>query len=214
MGNETISAPSMNLNNQNIQAPYMVNNTINPYMQPPMSAAGGLFSQLPPVNNYANDLFAPDFMKQNYYPQMNNTQFQTPNLTQTSQYPSQSIQTNPFDTTLNMQTQNLQQQYIQPTQGYAQPMFTGGINQNSITQNQSEDTNTDSKTNVSKKSAAILGALTPIVTSAYKVFKGVKLTDAFKFKELAIKVPVLAVAGWCIGSIVDGIINSSKKDNA
>ncbi|MBP3820567.1 hypothetical protein J6G99_02860 [bacterium] len=70
------------------------------------------------------------------------------------------------------------------------------------------------KTSFTKKSGALIGFLAPIATGLYKIAKGTKVSDIFKFKELAVKCPVLAGIGFAIGVALDGIINNLRAKEA
>ena len=169
----------------------------------------GLFGNMGMMgtNDYSNDIIAPDFMKQNYYPQFNT---QTQNA-----HPSQQGQEQPN----SVFSQNQNQPQVQNTQ----QTFTGNENGNEINQranelynslNQNTENNAEKKTTSVKTATTILGALTPVATGLYSIAKGAKFSDIFKLKELGIKIPAFALAGWCVGVIVDGILNSPKAQNA
>jgi hypothetical protein len=168
-----------------------------------MNGFNGMMPQLQmPQTDYSNDIFAPSFIKNpnsynmGYY---NNTQPQQVNTPQNTQ-PQQSI----------FNQQQGQTQYIQPS---AQT-FTGNP-QESL--EPTENGNVYEKTNTGKTLFTLAGVCVPVLTTGYKVFKGAKLSDVLKYKELGLKGLALGIAGWCIGSLIDGFINNSRAqtvDNA
>ena len=57
-----------------------------------------------------------------------------------------------------------------------------------------------------KKKGAVAGFLAPIAIGAYKVFKGAAASKVFN-KELFVKCPMLAVAGFAAGALIDKFFN-------
>lgn len=184
MGNEIITQNVQNYGNFN---PPM--NNIG--MAMPMGMNAGLFGSAGQmgVADYSNDLFAPDFIKQPYnvnlYPQGQNTQIQNQQ--------NQSIFSNP-------QIQNAQV----PTQ-----TFTGN---ETYEQPQQPEEEQIQKTHTGKTLGVLAGLSIPLVSGATKMFNGAKFSDVFKLKEMGLKGAAFALAGWCAGAIIDGIINSSKTN--
>ncbi len=89
--------------------------------------------------------------------------------------------------------------------------------QNSILAKDSNAQTTDNgniyiKTNIGKKLLTVTGALAPVAYSALKAVSGA--SKAFNLKQLAIKCPVLAIAGLGVGALIDSIINSNRINNA
>lgn len=172
-------------------------------MQTSMNGFNGMMPQLQmPQTDYSNDIFAPDFVKNKnsynmgYY---NNTQTQQMNTAQNTQYP-QSIFNQPQTQTQNIQTQA--------------PAFTGNPEESL---EPTANGNVYEKTNTGKTLLTLAGVSTPIITTGYKVLKGAKLADVLKYKELGLKGLALGIAGWCIGSLIDGFINNNRAqtvDNA
>ncbi len=70
------------------------------------------------------------------------------------------------------------------------------------------------KTNAGKTFGAVLGFLSPVVGKVVSLIKGAKFKDLFKFKQLAIACPALAVAGLGLGALIDGFCNSKKAQKA
>lgn len=70
------------------------------------------------------------------------------------------------------------------------------------------------KTSASKNGLAVLGFLAPVSGKIIEWFKGGKFTELFKFKQLAIACPAVALAGYGVGSLIDGYINSNRAKAA
>lgn len=171
-----------------------------PLTQIPMAMNMGMpnaIMPMMPINNYSNDLFAPDFIKN---PNNNIWQgYNTQNYTQNTQNQSifNSVQnTNP--TPQQPQTQT----------------FTGETNPKQENTIPEENNNVSEKTNLFKKLGTTVGLSVPLLTAGYKMIQGAKFSDVVKFKELGLKGTALALAGWCAGAIIDGIINryNSQKE--
>ena len=65
------------------------------------------------------------------------------------------------------------------------------------------------------KRIGILGGIcTALAGGIKKLCTGTALKSAFNLKSLAIKVPVLALAGWAVGSLIDAFTNSKKAQQA
>lgn len=69
-------------------------------------------------------------------------------------------------------------------------------------------------TDFAKKSGAVLGFLAPMAGKIVELFKGGKFKELFKFSQLAKACPLVAVAGFAIGSMIDGYVNSQRKIEA
>lgn len=69
-------------------------------------------------------------------------------------------------------------------------------------------------TNTGKQTGVLAGLGTALAGGIVKLCKGAGLSSAFNLKSLAIKVPVLALAGWAIGSVIDAFTNSNRKQQA
>ena len=152
--------------------------------------AGTLNNPLFPMvtNNYEQDMLMPQEFKMSA---LNNVQ------------PSESVQNN---------------QEVQQT-----------VNQSSFTSNQNtevlENSNVNNSVNNSaqldnyllakdKNALAFLGFLAPAAGKIVQLFKGGKFKDLFKFKQLAVACPVVALAGFGIGSLIDSYINSQRAKAA
>lgn len=59
-----------------------------------------------------------------------------------------------------------------------------------------------------------MGFLAPAAGKIVQLFKGGKFKDLFKFKQLAVACPVVALAGFGIGSLIDSYINSQRAKAA
>ncbi len=77
-----------------------------------------------------------------------------------------------------------------------------------------ENGNFYKETNSTKKALAFLGFLAPAAGKIVQLFKGGKFKDLFKFKQLAVACPVVALAGFGIGSLIDSYINSQRAKAA
>lgn len=77
-----------------------------------------------------------------------------------------------------------------------------------------EDGNPYKTTDASKKVFTVLGLASPMAGKVPKLFKGAKFAELFKFKQLAIACPLVALAGFGIGALIDGYINSNRAKAA
>ena len=145
----------------------------------------------PVSGNYEEDILMPDFLKtENTLKQTQNTQ--TPNQ-------------------LQAQTDNTAQQNNTAETQQAQPQIDESKLTNSLLARDKSLAFTDKgniyrKTSTAKTGLAILGFLAP---AAGKI-KGGKISELFKFKQLAIACPAVALAGYGVGSLIDGYINSNR----
>lgn len=143
----------------------------------------------PVSGNYEEDILMPDFLKtENALKQTQNTQ--TPNQ-------------------LQAQTDNTAE-----TQ-QAQPQIDESKLTNSLLARDKSLAFTDKgniyrKTSTAKTGLAILGFLAPAAGKIIDLFKGGKISELFKFKQLAIACPAVALAGYGVGSLIDGYINSNR----
>lgn len=147
----------------------------------------------PVSGNYEEDILMPDFLKtENALKQTQNTQ--TPNQ-------------------LQAQTDNTAE-----TQ-QAQPQIDESKLTNSLLARDKSLAFTDKgniyrKTSTAKTGLAILGFLAPAAGKIIDLFKGGKISELFKFKQLAIACPAVALAGYGVGSLIDGYINSNRAKTA
>ncbi len=70
------------------------------------------------------------------------------------------------------------------------------------------------ETDVSKKTLALLGFTAPIAGKCVQLSKGGKFAELFKIKQLAVACPMLALAGYGIGSLIDSFINNQRAKAA
>lgn len=149
----------------------------------------------PVSGNYEEDILMPDFLKtENTLKQTQNTQ--TPNQ-------------------LQAQTDNTAQQNNAAETQQAQPQIDESKLTNSLLARDKSLAFTDKgniyrKTSTAKTGLAILGFLAPAAGKIIDLFKGGKISDLFKFKQLAIACPAVALAGYGVGSLIDGYINSNR----
>ena len=172
-------------------------------MQMPMGMNTGMINPMGqlPMNNYANDMFAPDFIR-NPYAYMN-TQVQS--TAQNQQGQNNSI----FD---NAQAQVPQTQVQPQTQSFtANPQIQQVPSAQETPQSQEQQLISETpKTNIGKKIGVAAGVSIPLFSSLSKVLNGAKFSDVLKFKDLGIKGIAFAVAGWCAGALLDGFLNSNN----
>lgn len=149
----------------------------------------------PVSGNYEEDILMPDFLKtENALKQTQNTQ--TPNQ-------------------LQAQTDNTTQQNNTAETQQAQPQIDESKLTNSLLARDKSLAFTDKgniyrKTSTAKTGLAILGFLAPAAGKIIDLFKGGKISELFKFKQLAIACPAVALAGYGVGSLIDGYINSNR----
>lgn len=160
--------------------------------------------------DYSNDVIMPDFLKTSNITDEQRASIFGPLYNQAQQ------------TSKVQQTQNTQQNVDAPT-------FSGQnqASQAQLTKEQLEqyykkllEENPDlviterggiyEPTNFSKKTGILAGIITALYSGIKKVCTGTELKNAFNLRSLAVKLPVLAVAGWAIGSLIDAFVNSSK----
>ncbi len=77
-----------------------------------------------------------------------------------------------------------------------------------------ENGNTYKKSTLGKLVGGIAGFFTPLASKIVDLMKGGKISELFKFKQLAIVCPALALAGVGIGALVDGFINTKNAQKA
>ena len=70
------------------------------------------------------------------------------------------------------------------------------------------------ETDVSKKTLALLGFTAPIAGKCVQLSNGGKFAELFKIKQLAVACPMLALAGYGIGSLIDSFINNQRAKAA
>lgn len=69
-------------------------------------------------------------------------------------------------------------------------------------------------TDAAKKTGLVLGFLAPMAGKIIELCKGGNFKELFKFKQLAIACPLIATAGFAVGSMIDGYVNSQRAKNA
>lgn len=181
--------------------------------------------------DYSNDFMMPDCLKtgnitdeqrasifgpmytqstQTVQPQQQ-TQYQYP---QQVQYPQGQIQypqyqQNPYAPTFS--GQQVPQQQLTPEQmsEYYEKLLSENPNLR-IT----EKGNIYEVSDTGKRAGILAGTITALFGGIKKLCTGTALKSAFNLKSLAIKLPVLAVAGWAVGSLIDAFSNSSKAKQA
>ena len=69
-------------------------------------------------------------------------------------------------------------------------------------------------THAGKKTGILTGIIGGLAGGIVKLCKGEALSKAFTLKSLAVKIPVFALAGWAIGSVLDAFTNSASAKQA
>lgn len=163
-------------------------------------------------NNYDDDFLMPESLKSSVFSNVSNNQVQNS--------ASLSFQNNQETTTMNTQTQPLQQ--VEETTNIPDGL-TMPQNQNNIIKRfdrtdsntaQTEKGNSYTKTDAFKKSGVVLGLLAPVAGKLIQLCKGGKFSELFKFKQIAIACPVVGLAGLAIGSLIDSYVNSQRAKAA
>ncbi len=187
---------------------------------------GSLFNTGMNGKNYENDMMMPDWLKTG-----NLTDEQRASIFGPMSTPVQQTQTiNPQVQTPYPQAQYPQTQYPQAQQ-INQPVFNGGQNQAQFTQDElnqyynellaqnpnlriTEKGNIYETSSTWKKTGIFAGLGTALFSGIKKIFNGETIKKAFTLKGLAIKLPLLGVAGWAIGSVIDAFSNRAKAKEA
>ena len=168
--------------------------------------------------NYNNDMMMPDFIKTgnltaeqraSIFGPMNTAAPQTQNYTaQQAAYPQSQPQTQTAQPAFSGQTQAPQLSPEQLTQYY------NDLLANNPNIRITEKGNIYEVTNAGKKTGILTGIIGGLAGGIVKLCKGEALSKAFTLKSLAVKLPVLAVAGWAVGSVIDAFTNSSSAKKA
>lgn len=172
-------------------------------------ASNALFNFGMNGKNYSNDFIMPDYLK-------------TGNITDEQRA---SIFGNSYDTA---QPTNFQaQQYPTTTElTQAEKEFSGKCTQKELEEyynnllaknpnlRMTEKGNIYEVSSAGKKTGILTGIGAALASGIVKLCKGEALAKAFSLKGLAIKLPIFAVAGWAIGSVIDAFANSSSAKQA
>lgn len=179
------------------------------------SALGGsLFSNNPlqPVNNnYEDDFMMPNFLK----------------TSNQNQYSSGEVTPPPAAESVKDSAQG------QPTSSFTGEKNAAGLDDNAAVKNGMNDelknyslNNLDKnvvvtdkgniyrKTDASKNTLAFLGFLAPAAGKIVQWAKGGKFSELFKFKQLAIACPIVALAGYGVGTLIDSYVNNQRAKAA
>ena len=169
--------------------------------------------------NYSNDMMMPDWLKSgnitdeqraSIFGQMytQSAQVQQPQQAQ-AQYPQQQTQ-NPYAPPFSGQEQVARTQ-MTPEQisEYYEKLLAQNPNLR-IT----EKGNLYEVSDTGKRLGILTGAITALAGGIKKLCGGTALKEAFNIKSLAVKLPVLAVAGWAGGALIDAFVNSNKAKQA
>lgn len=186
----------------------------NPVLSNTIGTNNSIFNMPQIANDYSDDIMMQKFDTMLNSAQNTQTQFQTqnPNQNLPADYNQTTMQNTNTSFTSNQPVQN---QVMADTQ---QPINTNELNGYLVQQDKNiaytENNNAYYKSTSAKKAGAVLGFLAPTAGKVVQLFKGGKFKDLFKFKQLAIACPALALVGFTIGSLVDGYINSNKAKAA
>ena len=164
--------------------------------------------------DYSNDFMMPDYLKTgnitneqraSIFGSMYTPEAQVAQLQQQVQYPQQ----NPCSPAFG--GQQVQKQQLTPEQisEYYEKLLSENPNLR-IT----EKGNLYEISHTGKKVGILVGIGSALFSGIKKLCNGTALKNAFHLKSLAVKLPVLAVAGWAVGSLIDAFSNSSKAQEA
>ncbi len=159
-------------------------------------------SLMPTGNNYEDDLFMPPELKIT-----NNAQTTVPVQNIEIQTPEQPLPQ-------QVQAETAQSQAQSNPQTDLTQELTGALVKPDGNVELTENGNPYKKTGFWKKTGAALGFLAPLTNKFVQLFKGGKLTKVFSLKQLVTVCPMIAIAGYGIGSLLDGCINSNRAKKA
>lgn len=156
----------------------------------------------PVTNNYEDDFMMPDFLK------LGNTTdtFQLSDSQNNVNEEQNVDQNKELGSSENPELQN-QKNTENQLSGYSLSSMDKNI---ALT----EYGNPYKKTDTAKNTLAFLGFLAPVVGKIGQLFKGGKFSELFKFKQLVIACPAVALAGYGIGTLVDGFVNTQRAKAA
>ena len=220
MGNELLQIGNAG---SNAVIPYSITNFGG---QDYNNANGSLFTQAFNGKNYSNDMMMPDYLKTGNVSDELRASIFGPIYTQTDvqnqvQVPSEHA---------NVSSQ-LQRNQLPFDNANGQYMSSNIENQSQMTQDQIEkyyndllDKNPNMRitpkgniyevSNAGKKTGFLTGIAAGLGSAAMKLFKGESALKVFNIKTLALKIPVLAVTGWALGSVIDSFTNTSSANKA
>ncbi len=158
--------------------------------------------QQPVMHNYEDDFMMPDFLK------LGNT---TDSVQLTNSKGSENQEQTVVEDKDVGSTETLQPQNQKNTENQLSGYSLNNLDKNVAL---TEYGNPYKKTDAAKNTLAFLGFLAPVVGKLGQLFKGGKVAELFKFKQLAIACPAVALAGYGIGTLVDGFINTQRAKAA
>lgn len=175
---------------------------------------GNLFSM---PKDYSNDYMMPDCLKTGnitdeqrasifgsvYTPSTKTAQAQQPQNAQNRQ------QKNTFDPNFNGEQVKQPQLTQEQINEYYEKLLSENPNLR-IT----EKGNLYEVSHTGKKVGILTGIGIALFGGIKKLCTGTELKNAFNLKSLAIKLPILAVTGWAVGSLIDAFANSLKAQQA
>lgn len=157
------------------------------------------------VNNYENDFMMPDFLKMSSI-QNNQTTVEQPEQTAKQNQKTKAPQAFTGDAVNENTTSDPAADKMAEAQSQLKNSLLARDKRIAVTENGNLYRTTDT----SKKSLAFLGFLAPMAGKIVQLCKGGKFSELFKFKQLAIACPAVAVAGFGIGYLIDSYINSQR----
>jgi len=198
---------------QNYLAP--ANTALN---NPSLSKSGSIFNfgnnplGTVTTNNYEDDFFMPDCLKTS---SMTNLPVNTVAPETATTAPVVQQNNNPQNI-VQQDFEKSQQSVVNPvsTQLTTEEDLTGYLNAGDKNLEITENGNPYIKTNTGKKAGAALGFLAPVTGKLVQLFKGGKFSELFKFKQIAIACPAIALAGLGIGALIDGYVNTQRAKAA
>ena len=156
----------------------------------------------PVTNNYEDDFMMPDFLK------LGNT---TDSVQLTNSKGSENQEQTVVEDKDVGSTENPQPQNQKNTENQLRGYSLNNLDKNVAL---TEYGNSYKKTDAAKNTLAFLGFLAPVVGKLGQLFKGGKVAELFKFKQLVIACPAVALAGYGIGTLIDGFINTQRAKAA
>lgn len=150
-------------------------------------------------SNYDEDIMMPDFLKSNTITSQTANNLPQQNRVEENTV-SQSFGNNPQETKSQSQID--------------EPQLTNTLLKSDKNLSMIENGNPYKRTDIAKTSLGILGFLAPAAGKIIDFAKGGKFSELFKFKQLGIACPAVALAGFGVGAMIDSYINSTRAKAA
>lgn len=184
---------------------------------------GSLFNMAMSGKNYDNDFIMPDCLKTGNLTEEQRASIFGPmyapvqqQISSQGQYPAVNPQQSPAQSYINPgQTQiPVGQQYQSQLSQEQMQQFYNELQAKNPNIRITEKGNLYEVSNTGKKTGVVAGIIASLGSGIAKICKGFPVAGAFNLKSLAVKVPVFAIAGWAVGSLIDAFVNSSKAKQA